>query len=93
MAKTAQIRYNDAMSKTRISLTSLRNQFIGAAVGTGVALGVYGLYTAASPMIASVFPSQTVEASTSKFSDADRAARVEEIGKKAKGILEREGVR
>lgn len=90
MAKTAKIRYNDAMSKTHISLKNLRNQLLGAGVGTLVALGMYGVYTVASPMIASLFPGPTVEASASKFSDADRSARQEEIGRKVKAILERD---
>lgn len=81
------------MSKTRISFTALRKQALGAAVGTLVALGMYGVYTVASPVVTGwlVRPSATAEASVSKFSDADRKAKQNEIAEIARGILEREG--
>lgn len=70
-----------------LSLTHIRTQVIGAVIGTGIALGVYGAYTVASPALAG-WLTRPVAATESKFTDADRKVKQEEIIERAKEILQ-----
>jgi hypothetical protein len=71
---------------------SLREQLIGAAVGTAVALGIYGAYSVAAPAVRGMLAStvSAEEKAPSKFTDADRAARMEEIAERARRMIEQE---
>ena len=63
---------------------------LGAALGGIVSLGVYGLYMVSAPVVKGFFQGSAIvtEQPVSKFTEADRKARREEIAVRAREILE-----
>jgi hypothetical protein len=67
---------------------TLRDQLLGAAAGTLVALGIYAGYKVAAPAVLALLPeAPTVEAGASKFTDADRAERRQEIAARTRKLI------